>query len=71
MSADMLEKSMRQLCFAGHNARFPIGMPMNLLVATGRFAGPVVEVDESTGSGWRFAGSGGPRQVSFLLLCSC
>ena len=25
---------MRQLCFAGHNARFPIGMPMTLLVAT-------------------------------------
>ncbi len=62
---------MRQRCFAGRNARFLTGRPMNLLVATGRFAGPVVEVDESTGSGWRFAGSSGPRQVSFRLLFSC
>ena len=56
---------MRQRCFAGQNARFLTGRPMTLLVATGRFAGPVVEVDESTGRLWRFAGSGGPRQVSF------
>ena len=62
---------MRQRCFAGQNARFLPGRPMTLLVATGRFAGPVVEVDESTGRLWRFAGSGGPRQVSFLLLFSC
>ena len=31
-----------------HNARFLPGRPMTLLVATGRFAGPVVDVDEST-----------------------
>jgi hypothetical protein len=50
MSADMLEKSMRQLCFAGHNARFLTGMPMTLLVATGvvQICEAVVDVDEST-----------------------
>jgi hypothetical protein len=61
MSADMLEKSMRQLCFAGHNARFLTGMPMTLLVATGvvQICEAVVDVDEST---WNAPAPSGHRR---------
>ena len=61
MSADMLEKSMRQRCFAGHNARFLTGMPMTLLVATGvvQICEAVVDVDESA---WNVPAPGGERR---------
>jgi hypothetical protein len=69
MSADMLEKSMRQRCFAGHNARFLTGRPVTLLVATGvvQICEAVVDVDESNAGSAVYSGGAvtNPAAVTF------